>query len=61
MMTDLYTLFPNHLVMVKQKLMAHKRNSDKDKRAAYDRIVWYEVVRTKIITFNNWRLEHKAT
>ncbi|KAL4572567.1 hypothetical protein LXL04_019347 [Taraxacum kok-saghyz] len=61
MMTDLYTLIPNHLIMLKKKIMAQKRNSEQDKRVVYDRICWYEAVRTKIITFHNFMLEHQAT
>ena len=59
MMTDLYTLILNHLIMLKQKIMAQKQNSEQDKRAVHERIIWYEAVRTKIITFNNFMLEHE--
>ena len=59
MMTDLYTLAPNHLRMLKQKIVAQNRNSEHDKKEAYARIVWYEVVRSKIITFSNFMKEHE--
>ena len=59
MMTDLYTLTLNHLFMLKQKIVAQKRNSEQDKKAVYERIVWYEAVRTKIVTFNNFMKEHE--
>ena len=59
MMTDLFTLTPNHLLMLKQKIFAQKRNSEQDKKAVYDRIVWYEAVRSKILTFNNFMKEHE--
>ena len=59
MMTDLYTLAPNHLRMLKQKIVAQNRNSEHDKKEAYARIVWYEAVRSKIITFFNFMKEHE--
>ena len=59
MMTDLYTLTPNHLIMLKQKIFIQQRNSEQDKKAVYQRIVCYEAVRNKIITFNNFMKEHK--
>ena len=59
MMTDIYTLTPNHLVMLKQKIVIQKRNSEQDKKAVYERIVWYEAVRNKIVTFNNIMKEHE--
>ena len=60
MMTNLYTLTPNHFVMLKQKIFIQKRNSEQDKKDVYKRIVWYEGVRNKIITFNNFMKEHEV-
>ena len=59
MMTDLYTLTPNHLRMLKQKIFAQNRNSEYDKKEALARIVWHEAVRSKIITFFNFMKEHE--
>ena len=59
MMTDLFTLTPNHLLMLKQKIFAQNRNSAQDRKEVYDRIVWYEAVRSKIITFYNFMNEHE--
>ena len=59
MMTDLFTLAPNHLRMLKQKICAQNRNLEHDKKEAYARIVWYEAVRSKIITFHNFMVEHE--
>ena len=59
MMTDLYTLTPNHLVMLKKNIFIQKRNSKQDKKDVYERIVWYEAVRSKIISFNNFMKEHE--
>ena len=59
MMTDLYTLNPSHLVMLKQKIFLQNRNSEQDKQAVYRRIVWYEAVCSKIITFHNFMREHE--
>jgi hypothetical protein len=58
-MTDIYTIAPNHLKMLKQKIFAQIRNSEHDKMEAYARIVWYEAVRSKIITFHNFMIEHE--
>ena len=59
MITDLYTITPNHLRMLKQKIFAQSRNSAQDRKEAYDWIVWYEAVRSKIITFHNFMQEHE--
>ncbi|KAL4554261.1 hypothetical protein LXL04_039619 [Taraxacum kok-saghyz] len=59
MMTDLYTLIPHHLQMLKHKIFAQKRNLKQYRKAVYDRIVWYEVVCSKILTFNNFMKEHE--
>ncbi|KAL4572543.1 hypothetical protein LXL04_019323 [Taraxacum kok-saghyz] len=59
MMTDLYTIAPNHLRMLKQKIFFQSRNSAQDRKEVYDWIVWYEVVRSKIITFHNFMNEHE--
>ena len=59
MMTDLYTLAPNHLVMLKQKIFLQNGNSEQDKQDVYRRIIWYEAVRSKIITFYNFMREHE--
>ena len=56
-MTDLYTVEPNHMKMLKQKIFAQIRNSEHDKKEAYARIVWHEAVRSKIITFHNFMIE----
>ncbi|KAL4564661.1 hypothetical protein LXL04_028729 [Taraxacum kok-saghyz] len=58
-MTDIYTIAPNHLKMLKQKIFAQIRNSEHDKMEAYARIVWHEAVRSKIITFHNFMVEHE--
>ena len=59
MMTDLYTMAPNHLRMLKQKIFAQKRNSAQDRKEVLDQIIWYEAVRSKIITFHNFMNEHE--
>ena len=59
MMTDLFTLPPNHLRMVKQKVVAQNRNSEHDKKEVLARIVWHEAVLSKIITFFNFMKEHE--
>ena len=59
MMTDLYTMAPNHLRMLKQKIFTQSRNSAQDRKEVLDRIVWYEAVRSKIITFHNFMNEHE--
>ena len=59
MMTDLYNISPNHLRMLKQKIFAQSRNSAQDRKEVYDQIVWYEDVRSKIITFHNFMNEHE--
>ncbi|KAL4568005.1 hypothetical protein LXL04_023605 [Taraxacum kok-saghyz] len=60
MMTDLYTLPPNHLRLVKQKVVAQNRNSEHDKKEVLARIVWHEAMRSKIITFFNFMKEHEG-
>ncbi|KAL4567400.1 hypothetical protein LXL04_022984 [Taraxacum kok-saghyz] len=45
--------------MLKQKIFIQKRNSEQDRKAVYNRIVWYEAVRSKIIMFNNLMKEHE--
>ena len=59
LMTDIYTISPNHLRMIKQKIFLQTRNSAEDKKEVYDMIVWYEAVRSKIISFFNFMKEHK--
>ena len=59
MMTDIYTLPPDHLRLVKQKVMACSQNSDYDKREVLARIIWHEAVRSKIISFFNFMKEHE--
>jgi hypothetical protein len=59
MMTDIYTLPPNHLLMVKQKVVAQKRNSEHDKKEVLARIAWHEAVRSKILMFHNFMMEHE--
>ncbi|KAL4590760.1 hypothetical protein LXL04_003703 [Taraxacum kok-saghyz] len=59
MMTDLYTMAPNHLRMLKQKIFAQKRNSAQDRKEVMDQIIWYESVRSKIIMFHNFMVEHE--
>ncbi|KAL4590096.1 hypothetical protein LXL04_003015 [Taraxacum kok-saghyz] len=59
MMTDLYTLALNHLRMLKQKIFLQSRNSLEARKEVFDRIVWHEAVRSKIITFYNFMLEHE--
>ncbi|KAL4562111.1 hypothetical protein LXL04_034305 [Taraxacum kok-saghyz] len=59
MMTDLYTLIPAHLQVLKQKIFISKRNSEEDRKAVYNRICWYEAVRSKILMFNNFMKEHE--
>ena len=60
LMTDLYTITPNILRMLKQKIFLQTRNSAEDKKEAYDMIVWYEAVCSKIITFFNFMNEHEV-
>ncbi|KAL4580016.1 hypothetical protein LXL04_016189 [Taraxacum kok-saghyz] len=60
MMTDIYTLPPQHLRLVKQKVVAQSRNSEHDKKEVLARIVWHEAVRSKIITFFNFMKEHEG-
>ena len=60
LMTDLYTITPNILRMLKQKIFLQTRNSAEDKKEVYDMIVWYEAVRSKIITFFNFMNEHEV-
>ena len=59
MMIDLYTMAPNHLRMLKQKIFTQSRNSAQDRKEVLDRIIWYEAVRSKIITFFNFMQEHE--
>ncbi|KAL4583271.1 hypothetical protein LXL04_007839 [Taraxacum kok-saghyz] len=59
MMTDIYTLPPNHLRLVKQKVMSQNRNSEHDKKEVLARVAWHEAVRSKIITFYNFMMEHE--
>jgi len=60
MMTDLYTLAPNHLRLVKQKVIAQNQNSEYDKKEVLARVIWYEAVRNKIVTFFNFMKEHEG-
>ena len=59
MMTDLFTLAPNHLQMLKQKIFIQKRNFEQDRKAVYSWIVWYEAVCSKILMFHNFMKEHE--
>ncbi|KAL4584282.1 hypothetical protein LXL04_008878 [Taraxacum kok-saghyz] len=59
MMTDLFTMAPNHLCMLKQKIYTQSRNSAQDRKEVLDRIIWYEAVRSKIIKFFNFIQEHE--
>ena len=59
MMTDIYTLPPNHLLMIKQKVVAQSRNSEHDKKEVLARIVWHEAVRSRILMFYNFMNEHE--
>ncbi|KAL4592545.1 hypothetical protein LXL04_005545 [Taraxacum kok-saghyz] len=46
-------------INVNEIIFLQSRNSREDRKEAYDKIVWYEAVRSKIITFHNFMIEHE--